>query len=116
MIDADADDAEGDVVQCGRVGQVRKTYPSLHQDPDRRPPRRSAAQPGDLATHPAVNQPSRPNQSHRRSRDRGSGLSCDADEQVRRIDTPDKIARLKGSDPEGYRRHRQLTKLFQPAA
>ena len=28
-------------------------------------------------------------------------LSCDVDEQVRRIDTPDKIARLKRSDPEG---------------
>lgn len=41
-------------------------------------------------------------------------LNCDVDEQVRRIDTPDRIARLKGSDPEGYRRHRQHTKLFQP--
>ena len=41
-------------------------------------------------------------------------LSCDVDEQVRRIDTPDRIALLKGSDPEGYRRHRQQTKLFQP--
>jgi hypothetical protein len=41
-------------------------------------------------------------------------LGCDVDEQVRRIDTPDRIARLKGSDPEGYRRHRQLTTLFQP--
>jgi hypothetical protein len=41
-------------------------------------------------------------------------LSCDVDEQVRRIDTPDRIARLKGSDPEGYRRHRQHTTLFQP--
>jgi hypothetical protein len=41
-------------------------------------------------------------------------LSCDVDEQVRRIDTPDRIARLKGSDPEGYRRHRQNTRLFQP--
>jgi hypothetical protein len=41
-------------------------------------------------------------------------LNCDVDEQVRRIDTPDRIARLKGSDPEGYRRHRQQTKLFQP--
>ena len=43
-------------------------------------------------------------------------LSCDVDEQVRRIDTPDRIARLKGSDPEGYRRHRQQTELFQPAS
>jgi hypothetical protein len=41
-------------------------------------------------------------------------LSCDIDEQVRRIDNPDRIALLKGSDPEGYRRHRQHTKLFQP--
>jgi hypothetical protein len=41
-------------------------------------------------------------------------LSCDVDEQVRRIDTPDRIARMKGSDPEGYRRHRQDTKLLQP--
>ncbi len=41
-------------------------------------------------------------------------LECDVDEQVRRIDTPDRIARLKGSDPEGYRLHRQHTTLFQP--
>ena len=41
-------------------------------------------------------------------------LSCDVDEQVRRIDAPDRIALMKGSDPEGYRRHRQQTKLFQP--
>ena len=41
-------------------------------------------------------------------------LDCEVDEQVRRIDTPDRIARLKGSDPEGYRRHRHETKLFQP--
>jgi hypothetical protein len=41
-------------------------------------------------------------------------LTCDVDEQVRRIDTPDRIARLKGSDPEGYRWHRQHTKLFLP--
>jgi hypothetical protein len=41
-------------------------------------------------------------------------LDCDVEEQVRRIDTPDRIARLKGSDPEGYRRHRQETTLFQP--
>ncbi len=41
-------------------------------------------------------------------------LSCDVEEQVRRIDTPDRIALLKGSDPEGYRRHRQQTKLLQP--
>jgi hypothetical protein len=41
-------------------------------------------------------------------------LDCDVDEQVRRIDSPDRVARLKGSDPEGYRRHRQETRLFQP--
>lgn len=40
--------------------------------------------------------------------------SCDIDEQVRRIDNPDRIALLKGSDPDGYRRYRQHTKLFQP--
>ena len=41
-------------------------------------------------------------------------LDCDVDEQVRRIDSPDRVARLKGSDPEGYRLHRKITKLFQP--
>jgi GNAT superfamily N-acetyltransferase len=41
-------------------------------------------------------------------------LSCEVDEQVRRIAAPDRIARLKGSDPEGYRRYRDHTKLFQP--
>jgi hypothetical protein len=41
-------------------------------------------------------------------------LDCDVDEQVRRIDTPDRVGRLKGSDPEGYRRHRYNTNLFQP--
>jgi hypothetical protein len=41
-------------------------------------------------------------------------LDCDVEEQVRRIDAPDRVARLKGSDPEGYRWHRARTKLFQP--
>ena len=41
-------------------------------------------------------------------------LSCEVDEQVRRIAAPDRIARLKGSDPEGYRRDRDNSKLFQP--
>ena len=41
-------------------------------------------------------------------------VDCDVDEQVRRIDNPDRVARLKGSDPEGYRLHRKITKLFQP--
>ena len=41
-------------------------------------------------------------------------LDCDVEEQVRRIDTPDRIALMKGSDPEGYRLHRQQTKLYQP--
>ena len=41
-------------------------------------------------------------------------VDCDVDEEVRRIENPDRIARLKGSDPEGYRRHRHHTKLFQP--
>ncbi len=43
-------------------------------------------------------------------------LDCDVQEQVGRIDTPDRIARLKGSDPEGYRRYRHHTKLFRPPA
>lgn len=30
-------------------------------------------------------------------------LTCDVDEQVSRIDNPDRIALRKGSDPEGYR-------------
>jgi ribosomal protein S18 acetylase RimI-like enzyme len=34
-------------------------------------------------------------------------LDCDVEEQVRRIDAPDRVARLKGSDPEGYRWHRR---------
>lgn len=41
-------------------------------------------------------------------------LRCHEDEQVRRIDTPDRRARLKGSDPEGYRWHRRNSTLFQP--
>lgn len=41
-------------------------------------------------------------------------LDCDVEEQVRRIDAPDRVARLKGSDPEGYRWHRDNVKLFQP--
>lgn len=43
-------------------------------------------------------------------------LHCDVEEQVRRIDNPDRIALLKGSDPDGYRRHRQHTKLYHPPA
>jgi hypothetical protein len=41
-------------------------------------------------------------------------LDCEVEEQVRRIDNPDRVARLKGSDPEGYRWHRHSTNLFQP--
>jgi hypothetical protein len=41
-------------------------------------------------------------------------LDCEVELQVSRIGNPDRVARLKGSDPEGYRRHRQETKLFQP--
>jgi len=41
-------------------------------------------------------------------------VDCEVDEQLRRIDNPDRVARLKGSDPDGYRRHRQENKLFQP--
>jgi len=31
--------------------------------------------------------------------------TCDIEEQVRRIDSADRVARLKGSDPEGYRHY-----------
>ena len=41
-------------------------------------------------------------------------LDCDVEEQVSRIDNPDRIARMKGSDPEGYRWHRQATSLYEP--
>jgi shikimate kinase len=41
-------------------------------------------------------------------------LDCDVEEQVRRIDNPDRVARMKGSDPEGYRWHRARTALYQP--
>jgi len=41
-------------------------------------------------------------------------LDRDEEEQVRQIDPPDRRARLKGSDPEGYRWHRQSITLFQP--
>ena len=36
--------------------------------------------------------------------------------QVSRIDNPDRIALRKGSDPPGYRWHRQNVKLFEPPA
>lgn len=55
--------------------------------------------------------------AHRRnSLFRSVMLDCDVEEQVRRIDNPDRVARLKGSDPEGYRRHRSRTKLLEPPA
>lgn len=41
-------------------------------------------------------------------------LTCDIDVQVGRIDNPDRVALRKGSDPEGYRRHRLTTNLYQP--
>ena len=41
-------------------------------------------------------------------------LGCDIDEQVRRIDNPDRLALMKGSDPDGYRWHRQHVVLFEP--
>jgi adenylylsulfate kinase-like enzyme len=41
-------------------------------------------------------------------------LTCDLDEQVRRIDTPDRIALRKGADPEGYRGYTLAVDLFQP--
>lgn len=43
-------------------------------------------------------------------------VECDVDVQVSRIDTPDRVALRKGSDPEGYRGHRLATRLFQPPA
>ena len=43
-------------------------------------------------------------------------LTCDIDVQVSRIDNPDRVALRKGSDPEGYRRHRLNTTLFEPPA
>jgi hypothetical protein len=43
-------------------------------------------------------------------------LTCDIDEQVSRIDNPDRVALRKGSDPEGYRGHRLTTKLYHPPA
>lgn len=41
-------------------------------------------------------------------------LTCDIEEQVRRIDSADRVARLKGSDPEGYRHYTLTTQLFVP--
>lgn len=43
-------------------------------------------------------------------------VECDVDVQVSRIDTPDRVALRKGSDPEGYRGHRLSTRLFRPPA
>lgn len=44
----------------------------------------------------------------------GVMVDCDIDEQVSRIDNPDRIERLKGSDPEGYRRFTEVVNLFEP--
>lgn len=41
-------------------------------------------------------------------------VTCDPQVQVTRIDTPDRRARLKGSDPEGYRRYTQNVPLWWP--
>jgi hypothetical protein len=41
-------------------------------------------------------------------------LTCDIDVQVSRIANEDRVALMKGSDPEGYRWHRLNTTLFQP--
>ena len=41
-------------------------------------------------------------------------LTCDIDVQVSRIDNEDRVALMKGSDPEGYRWHRLNTTLFTP--
>jgi hypothetical protein len=43
-------------------------------------------------------------------------LTCDIDVQVSRIDSADRVALRKGSDPEGYRWHRLTTRLFEPPA
>lgn len=43
-------------------------------------------------------------------------LTCDLDEQVSRIDNPDRIALRKGADPEGYRGYTLAVELFQPPA
>lgn len=41
-------------------------------------------------------------------------LTCDIAVQVSRIDTPDRVALRKGSDPEGYREYTLTTNLYQP--
>ncbi|PRY18145.1 hypothetical protein [Kineococcus rhizosphaerae] len=41
-------------------------------------------------------------------------LTCQIDEQVSRIDNPDRVALRKGADPEGYRRYTLTTDLYQP--
>lgn len=41
-------------------------------------------------------------------------LTCDIDVQVSRIANPDRVALRKGADPEGYRRHRLTSTLYQP--
>ncbi len=43
-------------------------------------------------------------------------LWCDADEIANRVDNPDRVQRLKGSDPEGYRRFREMVEMFDPPA
>lgn len=43
-------------------------------------------------------------------------LTCDIDVQVSRIDNADRIALRRGSDSEGYRRHRLSTRMFEPPA
>ncbi|NAZ74321.1 hypothetical protein GTQ99_02625 [Kineococcus sp. T13] len=41
-------------------------------------------------------------------------LSCEIEEQVSRIDNPDRVALRKGCDPEGYRAYTLTTPLYQP--
>ncbi len=41
-------------------------------------------------------------------------ITCDPEVQVTRIDTPDRRARLKGSDPEGYRWFTENVPLWWP--
>lgn len=40
--------------------------------------------------------------------------TCEIEEQVSRIDNPDRVALRKGSDPEGYRGYTLTTPLHQP--
>ncbi len=51
---------------------------------------------------------------HRGSVFQAVRITCDPEVQITRIDTPDRRARLKGSDPEGYRWFTQNVPLWWP--